>query len=78
MFENQNSHLDREIYDINKVLNLSQDEVLALAVKVVVDPNFGWLTAALIIYGCKPIETISLKPSFGSPRSQVRNLSPRL
>ncbi len=43
-------------------LNLSQTEILELAVKVVVHPTFGWLTTSLILYGCRPIETFSLIP----------------
>ena len=43
-------------------LKLSQNEILELAVKVVVHPIYGWLTTALIIYGCRPIETFSLIP----------------
>ena len=43
-------------------LNLSQSEILELAVKVVVHPIYGWLTTAIIIYGCRPIETFSLIP----------------
>ena len=43
-------------------LKLSQTEILELAVKVVVHPIYGWLTTALIIYGCRPIETFSLIP----------------
>ena len=40
----------------------SQNEVLELAVKVVVHPLYGWITASLIIYGCRPKEVFSLIP----------------
>ena len=43
-------------------LNLSQAEILELAVKVVVHPTYGWLTTSLILYGCRPVETFSLIP----------------
>ena len=50
-------------YLSDKNLILSQREILELAVKVVVHPTYGWLTTALILYGCKPVETFSLIPS---------------
>ena len=43
-------------------LNLSQEEILELAVKVIVNPTYGWLTTALILYGCRTVETFSLIP----------------
>ena len=49
-------------YLSNKYLNLTQLEILELAVKVVVNPTYGWITTALVIYGCRPIETFSLIP----------------
>ena len=52
-------------------LNLSQEEILELAVKVVVHPTYGWLTTALILYGCRPIETFSLIPSSDGTASVI-------
>lgn len=40
----------------------SEKDILELAVKVVVHPLFGWITASLIIYGCRPKEVFSLIP----------------
>ena len=40
----------------------SQKDILELAVKVVVHPLYGWITASLIIYGCRPKEVFSLIP----------------
>ena len=54
-----------------KFLNLSQEEILELAVKVVVHPTYGWLTTALILYGCRPIETFSLIPSADGTASVI-------
>tara|TARA_Y100001978_G_C23680513_1_gene428774 strand:- start:176 stop:658 length:483 start_codon:yes stop_codon:yes gene_type:complete len=45
-----------------KNLNLSREEILELAVKVIVHPTYGWLTTALMLYGCRPLETFSLIP----------------
>ena len=53
----------RKDYRSKKNLNLSQEEILELAVKVVVHPTYGWITTALILYGCRPIETFSLIPA---------------
>ena len=63
MSEDLNLPLNRKVYLSKKNLNLSQEEILELAVKVVVHPTYGWLTTALIIYGCRPVETFSLIPS---------------
>ena len=52
-------------------LYLSQREILELAVKVVVHPTYGWLTTALIIYGCRPVETFSLIPSSDGTASVI-------
>ena len=54
-----------------KFLNLSQEEILELAVKVVVHPTYGWLTTALILYGCRPVETFSLIPSADGTASVI-------
>ena len=40
----------------------TQKDILELAVKVVVHPSYGWITASLIIYGCRPKEVFSLIP----------------
>ncbi len=40
-----------------------QDQVLELAVKVVIDPTYGWITATTILYGCRPEEIFSLIPN---------------
>tara|TARA_B100001287_G_scaffold268846_1_gene265591 strand:+ start:122 stop:580 length:459 start_codon:yes stop_codon:yes gene_type:complete len=55
--------LNSKDYLSKKSLNLSDEEILELAVKVIVHPTYGWLTTALILYGCRPIETLSLIPS---------------
>ena len=52
-------------------LNLSQDEILELAVKVIVHPSYGWITTALILYGCRPIETFSLIPASNGTASVI-------
>ena len=54
---------DRKYYLSKEKLNLSQGEILELAVKVVVHPTYGWLTTVLILYGCSAVETFSLIPS---------------
>jgi len=61
--KNLNLSTNRNFYLFKNNLNLSQEEILELAVKVVVHPNYGWLTTALILYGCRPVETFSLIPS---------------
>ena len=40
-----------------------QIDLLALAEEVLDHPRYGWLTAALICYGCRPSETLSLIPN---------------
>ena len=55
-------------------LNLSQDEILELAVKVIVHPSYGWITTALILYGCRPVETFSLIPT-SKGRASVINFN---
>ena len=62
MTEDLNLQSIRKVYQPKKNLNLSQEEILELAVKVVVHPTYGWLTTALILYGCRPVETFSLIP----------------
>ena len=62
MTEDLNLQSIRKVYQPKKNLNLSQEEILELAVKVVVHPTYGWITTALILYGCRPVETFSLIP----------------
>ena len=62
MSEDLNLSLKRKVYLSEKYLNLSQEEILELAVKVIVHPTYGWLTSALILYGCRTVETFSLIP----------------
>ena len=64
MSEDLNLFFNRKVYLSEKNLNLSQEEILELAVKVIVHPTYGWLTSALILYGCRSVETFSLIPSF--------------
>ena len=71
MSEDPNLSSNRKVYLSKKNLNLSQGEILELAVKVIVHPNYGWITAALILYGCRPIETFSLIPSSDGTASVV-------
>ena len=40
-----------------------QKDLLELAVKSRSHPKYGWLTAAMIVYGCRPSETLSLTPN---------------
>ena len=63
MSEDLNLSLNRKLYLSDKDFNLSQEEILELAVKVIVHPTYGWLTTALILYGCRTVETFSLIPS---------------
>tara|TARA_Y100000589_G_scaffold67980_1_gene59663 strand:+ start:29 stop:484 length:456 start_codon:yes stop_codon:yes gene_type:complete len=63
--------LNRKNYLSKKNLNLSQEEILELAVKVVVHPTYGWLTTALILYGCRTVETFSLIPSSDGTASVI-------
>ena len=64
MSEDLNLSLNKKVYLSDKNLNLSKEEILELAVKVIVHPTYGWLTTALILYGCRSVETFSLIPSF--------------
>ena len=58
-------------YPSRKSLNISDEEILELAVKVVVHPTYGWLTTALILYGCRPVEAFSLIPSSDGTASVI-------
>ena len=60
-----------KVYLSKKNYNLSQEEILELAVKVIVHPTYGWLTTALILYGCRTIETFSLIPSSDGTASVI-------
>ena len=40
-----------------------QDDLLLLAVQVRNHKEYGWLTAAMIVYGCRPSEALSLFPN---------------
>ena len=71
MSEDLNLHSNRIVPLSERKLNLSQREILELAVKVVVHPTYGWLTSALILYGCKPVETFSLIPSSDGTASVI-------
>ena len=59
------------MYKPKKNLNISQGEILELAVKVIVHPTYGWLTTALILYGCSTVETFSLIPSSDGTASVI-------
>ena len=39
--------------------------------KVIVHPTYGWLTTALILYGCSTVETFSLIPSSDGTASVI-------
>tara|TARA_B100000609_G_scaffold173832_1_gene150229 strand:- start:141 stop:599 length:459 start_codon:yes stop_codon:yes gene_type:complete len=69
--ENLNLPSKRKFYLSKNNLNFSQEEILELAVKVVVHPTYGWLTTVLILYGCRPVETFSLIPSFDGTASVI-------
>jgi len=69
--EDLNVFSKRKLNLSKKFLNLSQEEILELAVKVVVHPTYGWLTTALILYGCRPVETFSLIPSVDGTASVI-------
>ncbi len=71
MSENLNLSFYRKVDLSEKKLNLSQEEILELAVKVIVHPTYGWLTTALILYGCRVVETFSLIPSFDGTASVI-------
>ena len=62
---------NKKDYLTKKELKFSQGEILELAVKVIVNPSYGWLTTSLIIYGCRPIETFSLIPSSDGTASVI-------
>ena len=62
---------NRKVYLSKKNYNLSQEEILELAVKVIVHPTYGWLTTALILYGCRTYETFSLIPSSDGTASVI-------
>ena len=71
MSEDLNLSLNKKVYLSGKNLNLSQEEILELAVEVIVHPTYGWLTAALILYGCRDVETFSLIPSSDGTASVI-------
>ena len=71
MSENLNLPSNRKVYLSKRNLKLSQGEILELAVKVVVHPTYGWLTTALILYGCRTVETFSLIPSSDGTASVI-------
>ena len=71
MTENLRLTSDRKDYLSKRKLILSQTEILELAVKVIVHPTYGWLTTALILYGCRPVETFSLIPSTDGTASVI-------
>ena len=71
MSEDLNLSLNRKIYLSEKNVNLFQEEILELAVKVIVHPTYGWLTTALILYGCRTVETFSLIPSSDGTASVI-------
>ena len=71
MSEDLNLSLNRKLFLSDKNLNLSQGEILELAVKAIVHPTYGWLTTVLILYGCRISETFSLKPSSDGTASVI-------
>ena len=71
MSEDLNLTSNRKVYLSKKNYNLSQEEILELAVKVIVHPTYGWLTTALILYGCRTTETFSLIPSSDGTASVI-------
>ena len=71
MSEDLNLSLNRKNYLSEKNFYLSQEEILELAVKVIVHPTYGWLTTALILYGCRTVETFSLIPSSDGTASVI-------
>ena len=62
---------NKKDYLSKKNLKFSQEEILELAVKAVVHPTYGWITTALILYGCRPVETFSLIPSSNGRASVI-------
>ena len=71
MSEDLNLSLNRKSYLSENKIHLSQEEILELAVKVIVHPTYGWLTTALILYGCRTVETFSLIPSSDGTASVI-------
>ena len=71
MSEDLNLFLNRKVSLSKKNFHLSQEEILELAVKVIVHPTYGWLTTALILYGCRTVETFSLIPSSDGTASVI-------
>ncbi len=71
MSDDLNLSLNRKVYLSEKNVNLFQEEILELAVKVIVHPTYGWLTTALILYGCRTVETFSLIPSSDGTASVI-------
>ena len=71
MSQNQKLISNKRTFKYNKKLTLSQDEILELAVKAVVNPTYGWITTALIVYGCRPVECLSLIPQSDGAASVV-------
>ena len=71
MSDDLNLSLNRKVYLSEKNVNLFQEEILELAVKVIVHPTYGWLTTALILYGCRTVETFSLIPSSDGSASVI-------
>ena len=71
MYKKQRPHSNTKDISSKEKLNLSQDEILELAVKVIVHPSYGWITTALILYGCRPVETFSLIPASNGTASVI-------
>ena len=71
MYKKQRPHSNSKDISSKEKLNLSQDEILELAVKVIVHPSYGWITTALILYGCRPVETFSLIPASNGTASVI-------
>ena len=71
MSENKKINLNEGYLEAQQKLVVSQNQILELAVKVIVNPTYGWLTAALILYGCRPIEAFSLIPSADGTASVI-------
>ena len=59
---------------LNKNKDLfDQDRILELAVRAVVDPDFGWITASIILYGCNEKEVFSLIPKVNGKASVINS-----
>ena len=71
MSEDLNLSLNRKVYLSERNFHISQEEILELAVKVIVQPTYGWITTSLILYGCRTFETFSLIPSFDGTASVI-------